>query len=121
MGWNQLYLRGSHKDPKQMKIFLDDVRDPPEGWTLVRNAAEAVGLILNSIYEGTKIEAISLDHDLGEHWSGYDVACFMEWLVVEDLGFKCPDEILIHSANPVGRRRIQQVIDSINKRRYSQR
>lgn len=45
-----------------MKLWLDDVRPAPDGWTWAQTAREAVDLI-NS--HGPEIEAVSLDHDLG--------------------------------------------------------
>ena len=45
-----------------MKLYLDDLRNPPEGWALARNIREAKRLV-----EANKgqITNMSLDHDLG--------------------------------------------------------
>lgn len=43
-----------------MKLFVDDVRKAPEGWTLARTAEEAIRLIARQ-----KVDEISLDHDAG--------------------------------------------------------
>jgi hypothetical protein len=53
-----------------MKIYLDDRRPCPPGWTLVQTADEAITLlrVLQTLpNEGfdDEFEAISLDHDLG--------------------------------------------------------
>lgn len=43
-----------------MKLYLNDLRACPEGWTLARNIREAVRLVADN-----PIEEMSLDHDLG--------------------------------------------------------
>lgn len=82
-----------------MKIWLDDIRTPPEGWEWARTAQEAIALL-----ETGNVEEISLDHDLGEILSGYDVACWIERAVF-DKRIRLPIWH-VHSANPVGRARI---------------
>lgn len=42
-----------------MKLFIDDMRTPPEGWTLARTINEAVKAIVQF-----ELEEISLDHDI---------------------------------------------------------
>ena len=44
-----------------MKLYLDDVRTPPESWTLVSNVKDMMFLT-----ETEKPTHISLDHDLGD-------------------------------------------------------
>lgn len=44
-----------------VKLWLDDVRPAPPGWTHVRSVNEALALLAT----GT-VTAASLDHDLGE-------------------------------------------------------
>lgn len=89
-----------------MKLFLDDVRDCPEGFTLCRT----VGQAKHYLFSG-KVVFISFDHDLGENQSsGYDLATFIENLVYYKL-IKCPDWD-IHSANPVGRKNIAAAMNN---------
>ncbi len=90
-----------------MKLWLDDERGAPEGWVWVNTALEAISALRHN-----EFELISLDHDLGEGGTGYDVLLYIEAEVFRNPNFKCP-EILIHSANPVGRQRMQLAIDSI--------
>ena len=63
-----------------MKLWLDDVRTPPEGWVWAKTAQEAIDLLLTR-----EIEEISLDHDLGEGdvGYGYQVASEIERLAWE--------------------------------------
>jgi hypothetical protein len=55
--------------------------------------------------KNNQIDLLSLDHDLGDEKTGYDVAKF---IVCE--GIKIP-HINIHSANPVGKENIRQLIN----------
>ena len=94
------------------KLWLDDIRTPPdETWLWVRSYDEATEAIDSACFD-----IISLDHDLGvveiggevEAKTGYDVACYLEQRVFSG-EITAPNRILSHSANPVGRRRIEQV------------
>lgn len=90
-----------------MKVYLDDHRIPksPEVWCIVRTAEEAM-----KILDTGDVTYISLDHDLGEELTGYDVACYIETLV--RLGtIRCP-LWNVHSANPVGAQRIVAAMKS---------
>ncbi|GJH29245.1 cyclic-phosphate processing receiver domain-containing protein [Caballeronia novacaledonica] len=58
-----------------MKVFLDDERVTPDGWTRVHWPHEAIRLL-----ELGTVEEISLDQDLGddERGTGYDVILWVE-------------------------------------------
>jgi hypothetical protein len=43
-----------------MRVWLDDVRDAPDGWVHVQTPEEAIELLRSG-----KVKEISLDHDLG--------------------------------------------------------
>jgi len=90
-----------------VKLWLDDERPAPDGWELVKTALECITALRCNEYE-----EISLDHDLGDGGTGYDVLLYIEAEVHRNPDYKCP-MIWIHSANPVGRKRMQQAIDSI--------
>jgi hypothetical protein len=102
-----------------MKIYLDDERPCPEGWHLCRTFDELVHLVDSGCPDGhAEITEISLDHDLGTDKTGYD---FITWFEQQHHDF--PDHyplpkngIKIHSANPVGRQRMQQVIDKLYRK-----
>ena len=96
-----------------MKIWLDDDttinRQAPEGWVHITTGEEAIEFLGSGV-----VTHINLDHDLGEgRITGYDVAIWIE-VQVYCHGFVAP-EMEVHSCNPVGNKRIQQVIDSINR------
>jgi hypothetical protein len=96
-----------------MKLFLDDVRDAPEGWRLVRTVDECIRLLLENV-----IEEISLDHDLGSDNTGPTGMSVIEWIEDEQSrGWTIPRVISVHSMNPVGRERMLKAIERINWRR----
>lgn len=104
------------------KLYLDDVRMPPPGWTVVRTLDEAKAALIDGVGRA------SLDHDLG--WcaecskdtaihgyatvigscshvgTGYDLVCWME-----ATGHWPKQKPLVHSANPSGAARMRQAID----------
>lgn len=119
-------------DEVLLKLWLDDIRDPlhygKADWLWVKTAADAI-----EAFKLFPTEA-SLDHDLGlpscmkcrisasspEEYSeilqlgcphgeetGYTVACWLE----EHPEFWPIGGVKVHSANPAGRKRMQQVID----------
>ena len=81
-----------------MRVFLDDERQPPPGWVLVRWPDEVIRLL-----EAGGVEALSLDHDLGDddRGTGYEVLLWVEQAVATR-GF-VPPRIIVHSANPAAR------------------
>ena len=85
-----------------IKVYLDDLRTPPDGWVLVKTAQEAIDLLITN-----DVEEISLDHDLGEeeNGTGYDVITWLEKEVYENNFI--PPVIHIHTANPVARERME--------------
>jgi hypothetical protein len=87
-------IAGDRSDKVNMKVFLDDERQTPEGWCRVYWPDEAIRLL-----ETGAVEEISLDHDLGDdvRGTGYDVILWIEEAVALR-GFK-PPIISIHSAN----------------------
>lgn len=90
-----------------MKIFLDDIRKPSDvglsdaDWTIIRDPLMAWQAIQNGV-----VSHLSLDHDLGECPTGYDLC---KWMAEND---KWPtDDIYIHSKNIVGVANMKSVID----------
>lgn len=94
-----------------VKLYLDDVRPCPEGWTLVQWPEEAVPYLEQEI-----VSDLSLDHDLGDdlRGTGYTLITWLEEAVLTR-GLKAPDRIVIHSANPVGRSRMESAIKNIRR------
>lgn len=82
---------------RRVKLWLDDVRPAPDGWTWAKTAREAIGH-LNA--HGPEIVSVSLDHDLGKEGDGQEVARHIA-------GYRQLDPstpIRVHSWNPAGAR-----------------
>jgi hypothetical protein len=88
-----------------INLFLDDLRPCPERFTLARNTTECRLLLLEN-----KINVLSLDHDLGTLETGYDL---VKWMVAVGLNRPeiYPKEIFLHTANPVGRDNMYQLLN----------
>lgn len=96
------------------KLYVDDERELPEQyknegcWQCSKTVWEAITKL-----ELLNFEVLSLDHDLGcwignHELTGYDI---LLWLVNrKQEGQYVPKEIYVHSANPVGRNRMEGVI-----------
>jgi len=95
-------------------VFLDDTRQPPDGYTLVRTAEEAIELLKSG-----SVTHLSLDHDLGiftetGEVTGYNVVLWLEQAVVE--GTLTPPEVItVHSSNPGARTKMELAIKSIRR------
>lgn len=93
-----------------MKIYLDDEREPPEGWILARSVP-----VLCHLLQTHQVTHLSLDHDLGEdEMIGYD---FMRWLEAQVFSgtIKEIPEITFHTANPTGRKNMELALANIHK------
>lgn len=96
----------------KMKIYLDDIRVPTKDYIWVKDAFSAIRMIAEN---WNNIEEISLDHDLGDEnvvGNGYRVVCFIETYVYENHPNHLP-YIHVHSANPVGRHKMEAGIRHI--------
>ncbi len=95
-----------------MKVFLDDLRAAPDGWVRVFWPDEAIALLRTG-----KVSEISLDHDLGDdqRGTGYDVLLWIEEAVATG---KCVKALrmIVHSANPAARARMDAAITAILSR-----
>lgn len=92
-----------------MKLWLDDIRPAPIGWTLATTAAKAIEIL--AVFE---VEEISFDHDLGiDGGDGAQVAAWVEQQAATNGG--TVPAWAIHSANPVGRARIQAAMESAER------
>jgi hypothetical protein len=98
-----------------MRVFLDDVRTPPDTtWRLVLHAADAIALLATG-----GVTEISLDNDLGENEpEGFTVANWIERQAFTHPTFVIP-VVRVHSANPVARQRMRITIERIERARAS--
>jgi hypothetical protein len=107
------------------KLWVDDMRSAPEGWDLAVSSAQALKMLQEKTYD-----VVSLDHDLGwltleemrakidaiEAKGGtpgeYDTIDTTRPIVLHWCETNTwPDEVTIHSSNPVGRQWLQGMID----------
>lgn len=111
-----------------LRVYLDDLRDAPEGWVRTYTVEETVALLKTG-----KVKTLSLDHDLGgySHYNeelatdglyasdftgektGYDVLLWLENEVYHRR--LTPPEVEVHSANSAGRKRMLAAVASIKR------
>lgn len=96
-----------------MKLWLDDVRSPPDDtWTWVKKAS----LCCKELERlRGQVTFLSLDHDLASVATGYDVVVWLEQRAFQGELDIIPASISIHSANPVGRNRMNAGLASLRK------
>lgn len=83
-----------------MNVWLDDERPMPSDYDVhVKTAEEAIKLL-----ETGNVSKISLDHDLGQVKTGYDVAKWIEENAIK--GTLKQLRLRVHTQNPVGRKNI---------------
>ena len=100
-----------------MKLWLDDERPAPVGWTWVKTTDEATA----HLAAGGVAEA-SLDHDLGACDGCLSAGCsrcgclchrdgswFVRWMAETNCWPR--QKPVVHSANPVGAKYMRDVID----------
>ena len=90
-----------------MKIWLDDIRPAPKGFTLAHSVNEAITLIEHAEKFKMSIDLIDCDHDLGDYFSdGGDGIKLLDWLCERQTFYP----IILHTANPVGRDNMLRLI-----------
>jgi len=110
---------------KTIKLFLDDVRNPPDDtWITVRSVRELIGWIELAYYEENIITHLSLDNDMGENeLEGRKVVDYLEEKMYymfynRHTPYRLrffPREITVHSANPVAKQAMMQGILNIER------
>lgn len=91
-----------------MKIWVDDIRQVPEGYVWTRSVNETIRLIEQAEQDGIQIELIDLDHDLGDYADdGGDAIKILDYLV-ENSKFYL---VRLHTANPVGLDNMRRMIN----------
>lgn len=94
-----------------MKLWIDDVRPAPEGYTWMKSVQGARTYIIACEFDKNPPEVIDMDHDAGEYADrGGDYIKLLDWL--EETGRNYP--IHIHSMNPVGIENMRRIIQRNN-------
>ena len=89
-----------------MKIWLDDIREVPNGYIHVRSVNNAKFVINQCIERGYGME-LDLDHDLGDYaGDGGDAICLVRWLAENEIY----PTVKLHTMNPVGRENMRRII-----------
>lgn len=77
--------------PTATKLWVDDIRRAPQGWHWAKTSTETIKALASQRWD-----VMSLDHDLG----GEDTSRRAVLWLCENGNW--PDEVRVHSANPVG-------------------
>lgn len=105
-----------------MKLYIDDIRDAPEGYTLVREVNEAINFIDMYRYE---LKEVSLDHDISlevEVGGVYRPFPSPETYravarYIREVYKTTPErqpQIILHSSNPDGRAAMRAILAGYN-------
>ncbi len=90
-----------------MKLWLDDYRPVPEGYTGANSVNEAIELVEAAEAAGERIEILDLDYDLGRFESdGGNGVDFIEWLAERETFYP----VEIHSTHYYGARKMEMKI-----------
>lgn len=90
-----------------INLFLDDIRNCKfNDFIIARSYEECIDFINKN-----KINTLSLDHDLGTKETGYDVCKYIVCKKEEDNIDLWPNEIYLHTDNPVGRQNMFQLLN----------
>jgi len=104
---DEFYMKGMIKI---INLWLDDLRPAPDGFIWVETVSQLIYKLDELKELDQEINIMSLDHDLGENEpTGYD---FVKYLV--EVGnyepSYYPRQIYLHTANPVGRENMYQLL-----------
>jgi hypothetical protein len=94
-----------------VKLFIDDVRECPAGWTLARTHDAALEALASRT-----VSHVSFDHDLGEERDGHDIATWLEETIYYDESFPVP-VMSVHSDNGPGIAELRRCIEAIERRK----
>lgn len=91
-----------------MKLFVDDFRECPEGWTQAKTITQAIRLLCTQ-----DVEEVSLDHDIqcthnGCYPGGFESFETVAWFLAQ----AAPDtyKIRIHTGNVEAGRRMAEIM-----------
>lgn len=92
----------------QLKLWVDDVREAPDGYIWIKSVNEAKRIIETNSFDSIIID---LDHDAGDYvYDGGDYIKLLDWL--EIMGYVNDKySFHIHSMNPVGVQNMRNIIE----------
>ena len=94
-----------------MRLWIDDVRPAPEGYTWIKSVNEAISVLSRGKWYDTYIVdvdfVIDIDHDAGDYaCEGGDYIKILDWMEQEGMSAT----FHIHSMNPVGVQNMRNII-----------
>lgn len=90
-----------------MKLWIDDVREPPKGYVWCKSVGQTKQVIRANELIHTPIELLDMDHDSGDFaFDGGDFIKILDWMEFTNRSYP----IRIHSMNPVGRENMRAII-----------
>lgn len=93
---------------KKIKIYVDDIRQVPEGFIGTKSVNETIALIHQIEADGGEVALLDLDHDLGDYAAdGGDAIKILDFLVRRNTLYP----VAIHTMNPVGAANMRRTID----------
>ena len=97
---------------KNIKLYVDDLRDIPAGYVGARTIKEAIDFLENPAY---MITHLSLDHDMGEDVNGNLLATGQD--LVRTIGERglYAQKIYIHTQNSYGRSAMFSSLESFKR------
>lgn len=91
-----------------MKLWVDDIREAPCGYTRCFSVNSAKSIILHCLWTNERITELAIDHDAGDYREdGGDYINLLNFL--EDLNISLPLRLI--SANPVGLANMRAIIE----------
>ncbi|SDM15343.1 MULTISPECIES: cyclic-phosphate processing receiver domain-containing protein [Paenibacillus] len=97
----------------KINLYVDDLRDCPEGFVVARTYYEAIHIL-----ETRKVAILTLDHDLGEDVDGKELPNGYELVKYFcEHGLRA-DKIYIHTDNPVGRQNMYETLLAAQRRGF---
>ena len=99
-----------------MKIWLDDVRQAPDGYIHFKTAEELI-VFLRKNFQNTIFLSLDLDHDLGEKClSGLDVLNWIDERSFLDTAY-VPPKIDVHTDNAAVYIKMKNISNKLNELR----
>ena len=99
---------------KLQKIWIDDIREKPDDYTIhMKSVNEVINFLAFFEDDENKRFLLDLDHDAGDFRAkGGDYIRILDWIEATDYLTNHQNKIIfsIHSANPVGRENMMRII-----------
>lgn len=94
-----------------MRLYIDGLRESPEGWESVKTCSEAESLVYHHL---SQISAISLDYSLDNGKTGIEVLDYLLTIIKRKCLINVPP-IKVHCRNKAHAHELQEKIDEIYK------